>query len=72
MTSRQLAAPPAAPDRKTRDDEIAIYVLTGAGEVRKDHQDQCIVSESRKQIVFQLSNTTRMTISCGGASGPHC
>ena len=55
MTPR-VAAPAATPDRKPRDDEIDIYGLTHPGKLRKDNQDQFIVSQLRKQMVVQLSS----------------
>jgi len=52
----RLAALTAAPDRKPRDDEIDIYGLTHPGKLRKDNQDQFLVSQLRKQMVVQLSS----------------
>jgi protein phosphatase len=56
MTSRPLTPLTAAPDRKPRDDEIDLFGLTHPGKVRKDNQDQFLVSQLRKQMVIQLSS----------------
>jgi PPM family protein phosphatase len=53
MTTQQLSAPTAAPDRKPRDDEIDIYGLTHAGKVRSDNQDHFLVCALRRQTVVQ-------------------
>lgn len=56
MTPTQLTAPPAAPDRKPRDDEIDIYGLTHPGKVRTDNQDNFLVCALRRQMVVQLTS----------------
>ncbi|MEP7176451.1 MAG: protein phosphatase 2C domain-containing protein [Gemmatimonadales bacterium] len=56
MTAREIAAPPVAPDRKPRDDEIDIYGLTHPGKVRTDNQDQFLVCALRKEMVVHLSS----------------
>ncbi len=56
MTPRAMTAPPAAPDRKPRDDEIDLYGLTHPAKVRKDNQDHFLVCALRKQMVVQLTS----------------
>lgn len=56
MTTHDVAAPPAAPDRKPRDDEIDVYGVTHPGKIRGDNQDQFLVCALRKQVVVQLSS----------------
>jgi protein phosphatase len=56
MTSQQVAAPPAAPARKPRDDEIDIYGLTHPGKVRNDNQDNFLVCALRRQMVVQMTS----------------
>ena len=56
MTPHQLTAPPAAPDRKPRDDEIDIHGLTHPGKVRTDNQDNFLVCALRRQMVVQLTS----------------
>jgi len=53
MTSRAMTAPPVAPDRKPRDEEIDLYGLTHPGKVRTDNQDHFLVCALRKQMVVQ-------------------
>ncbi len=48
-----MTAPPAAPDRKPRDEEIDVYGLTHPGKVRTDNQDHFLVCALRKQMVVQ-------------------
>ena len=56
MTSPRLAAPPAAPGRKPRDDEIDIYGLTHPGKARADNQDNFLVCALRRQMVVHLTS----------------
>jgi protein phosphatase len=56
MSPQQLSAPPAAPDRKPRDDEIDIYGLTHPGKVRNDNQDNFLVCALRREMVVQLTS----------------
>ncbi|MGI8703220.1 MAG: PP2C family protein-serine/threonine phosphatase [Candidatus Limnocylindrales bacterium] len=56
MTPQQVGAPPAAPDRKPRDDEIDIYGLTHPGKVRTDNQDNFLVCALRREMVVQLTS----------------
>src|SRR5690242_2227983 len=56
MTTQQMTAAPAAPDRKPRDDEIDIYGLTHPGKVRKDNQDHFLVCSLHKAATVQHSS----------------
>src|SRR3989337_2765799 len=56
MSPKQLPAPPAAPDRKPRDDEMDIHGLTHPGKVRTDNQDHFLVCALRRQTVVQLTS----------------
>jgi serine/threonine protein phosphatase PrpC len=56
MSPQQVGAPPAAPDRKPRDDEIDIYGLTHPGKVRTDNQDNFLVCALRREMVVQLTS----------------
>jgi protein phosphatase len=56
MPAQQLGAPPAAPDRKPRDDEIDIYGLTHPGRVRTDNQDNFLVCALRREMVVRLTS----------------
>jgi serine/threonine protein phosphatase PrpC len=58
MTPHKLSAPPAAPDRKPRDDEIDIHGVTHPGKVRTDNQDNFLVCALRRQMVVQLTSLT--------------
>ena len=51
MTAPQMSAPPAAPDRKPRDDEIDVCGLTHSGRVRSDNQDHFLICSLRKQML---------------------
>jgi serine/threonine protein phosphatase PrpC len=51
MTAPQTSAPPTAPDRKPRDDEIDVSGLTHPGKVRNDNQDQFLICSLRKQML---------------------
>jgi serine/threonine protein phosphatase PrpC len=42
--------------RKPRDDEIDVYGLTHAGNVRKDNQDHFLICSLRKQVVVYLTS----------------
>jgi protein phosphatase len=67
MTTQQMTAPAAAPDRKPRDDEIDLYGLTHPGNVRTDNQDHFLVSALRKQMVVQLSSLANAEQLMGGS-----
>lgn len=56
MTVHETTAPPAAADRKPRDEEMDIYGLTHPGRVRTDNQDHFLVCGLRKQMVVQLTS----------------
>jgi len=56
MTTHQMTAPAAVPDRKPRDDEIDVYGLTHPGKVRTDNQDHFLVCSLRKQMVVQATS----------------
>ena len=55
MTAAQTA-PPAAPDRKPRDDEIDVYGLTHPGKIRSENQDHFLICSLRKQMVVQQTS----------------
>jgi protein phosphatase len=55
MTAPQ-AAPPAAPDRKPRDDEIDVCGLTHPGKVRSDNQDHFLICSLRKQMLVHQTS----------------
>jgi protein phosphatase len=52
MFGRRTAAPPAAPNRRPRDDEIDVHGLTHTGKVRKENQDQFLICALKKQMVI--------------------
>lgn len=56
MTAPQTSAPPAAPDRKPRDDEIDVYGMTHPGRVRTENQDHFLICALRKQMVVQQTS----------------
>lgn len=56
MTTPQTSAPPAAPARKPRDDEIDAYGLTHPGKVRRENQDHFLICALRKQMVVQQTS----------------
>jgi serine/threonine protein phosphatase PrpC len=56
MSPHQMTAPPVAPDRKPRDDEMDVYGLTHPGKLRKENQDHFLICALRKQIVVQLTS----------------
>jgi serine/threonine protein phosphatase PrpC len=56
MTAPQTSAPPDAPDRKPRDDEMDVYGLTHPGKVRSDNQDHFLICALRKQMVVQQTS----------------
>jgi len=49
-------AAPALPQRKPRDDEIDVYGLTHAGNVRSENQDHFLICSLRKQMVVHLTS----------------
>jgi protein phosphatase len=67
MTTQQMTAPAAAPDRKPRDDEMDLFGLTHPGKVRTDNQDHFLVSALRKQMVVQLSSLANAEHLMGGS-----
>jgi serine/threonine protein phosphatase PrpC len=56
MTPAQTAAPPLAPERKPRDEEIDVYGLTHVGKVRKENQDHFLICALKKQMVVQRTS----------------
>jgi len=48
--ARTAPAPPAAADRKPRDDEIDVYGLTHPGKVRRTNQDHFLIGSLRKHL----------------------
>ena len=60
MSAPELAAlpgePPAAAQRKPRDDEIDVYGLTHPGRVRSENQDHFLICSLRKQMVVHLTS----------------
>jgi serine/threonine protein phosphatase PrpC len=56
MTPARTAAPPLAPDRKPRDEEIDVYGLTHVGKVRKENQDHFLICALKKQMVVQRTS----------------
>jgi serine/threonine protein phosphatase PrpC len=55
MTAAQ-SAPPTAPDRKPRDDEIDVYGFTHPGKIRTENQDHFLICALRKQMVVQQTS----------------
>jgi protein phosphatase len=55
-TAPQTTVPPAALDRKPRDEEIDVYGLTHPGKVRTENQDHFLISSLRKQMVIRLTS----------------
>ncbi len=56
MPAADTAAPPTAPARKPRDEEIDVHGLTHPGKVRADNQDHFLICALRKQMVVQLTS----------------
>jgi len=56
MTTRQMTAPPDAPDRKPHDEELDVHGLTHPGRVRTENQDHFLICALRKQMVVQLTS----------------
>jgi serine/threonine protein phosphatase PrpC len=56
MTPTQTTAPPIAPERKPRDDEIDVYGLTHIGKVRGENQDHFLICALKKQMVVHLTS----------------
>src|SRR6267142_286482 len=54
--TNQTAAPPVAPDRKPRDEEIDVYGLTHAGKVRSENQDHFLICALKKQMVVHQTS----------------
>ena len=50
------AAPPIAPERKPRDEEIDVYGLTHPGRVRSENQDHFLICALKKQMVVHLTS----------------
>jgi PPM family protein phosphatase len=56
MTAGQTAAPPIAPERKPRDEEIDVYGLTHAGKVRNENQDHFLICALKQQMVVHQTS----------------
>jgi protein phosphatase len=56
MTPTQTTAPPIAPERKPRDEEIDVYGLTHIGKVRRENQDHFLICALKKQMVVHLTS----------------
>jgi protein phosphatase len=56
MTPTHTAAPPLAPERKPRDEEIDVYGLTHVGKVRSENQDHFLICALKKQMVVHLTS----------------
>lgn len=56
MTPTQTTAPPIAPERKPRDEEIDVYGLTHIGKVRRENQDHFLICALKKQMVVRLTS----------------
>ncbi|MGH9893192.1 MAG: hypothetical protein ACREA0_14625, partial [bacterium] len=50
------AAPPIAPERKPRDEEIDVYGLTHPGKVRRENQDHFLICGLKKQLVVHSTS----------------
>ena len=55
----QTAAPPVAPDRKPRDEEIDVYGLTHAGKVRSENQDHFLICALKQQMVVHQTSLAK-------------
>ena len=55
-TAPQTTAPPAALDRRPRDEEIDVYGLTHPGNVRTENQDHFLICALKKQMVVRLTS----------------
>ena len=55
-TAPQTTAPPAALDRRPRDEEIDVYGLTHPGKVRAENQDHFLICALKKQMVVRLTS----------------
>jgi serine/threonine protein phosphatase PrpC len=55
-TAPQTTAPPAALDRRPRDEEIDVYGLTHPGKVRTENQDHFLICALKKQMVIRLTS----------------
>jgi serine/threonine protein phosphatase PrpC len=55
-TAPQTTAPPAALDRRPRDEEIDVYGLTHPGKVRTENQDHFLICALKKQMVVRLTS----------------
>jgi serine/threonine protein phosphatase PrpC len=55
-TPPQTTAPPAALDRRPRDEEIDVYGLTHPGKVRAENQDHFLICALKKQMVVRLTS----------------
>ncbi len=56
MTPTQTTAPPIAPERKPRDEEIDVYGLTHIGKVRGENQDHFLICALKKQMLVHLTS----------------
>jgi protein phosphatase len=56
MTPTQTTAPPIAPERKPRDEEIDVYGLTHIGKVRRENQDHFLICALKKQMVVHRTS----------------
>jgi serine/threonine protein phosphatase PrpC len=59
MTTGQTDAPPIAPERKPRDEEIDVYGLTNTGKVRSENQDHFLICALKKQMVVHQTSLTQ-------------
>ena len=55
-TAPQTTAPPAALDRRPRDEEIDVYGLNHPGNVRTENQDHFLICALKKQMVVRLTS----------------
>jgi len=55
-TAPQTTVPPAALDRKPRDEEIDIYGLTHPGKVRTENQDHFLICALKKQMLVHQTS----------------
>jgi serine/threonine protein phosphatase PrpC len=55
-TAPQTTVPPAALDRKPRDEEIDVYGLTHPGKVRTENQDHFLICALKKQMLVHQTS----------------